>query len=270
MKLKSITIITLFSLLFLSLEAKPADNASYAQPANESNIYLGNAYTALNAGQLNKARNYYNRYKEISGTRDTLFETELSKADGTYIWSEEDLLNAGFRATRNIDDNFNDEMRYASISSREGAEGLIQDFYKDAELLAGTVSDDGYINGIALLRSNDFMELAYVCMGKVMAPSIAVIETPMMIVNGEDPHADERDYLFINEDVVMDQYNYKTGEGDLDWIPYIRQIFSPDVTDRKFLYNFSLGKIDMDTIRRNFSDFVRNENKIPAHLWGYK
>ncbi len=269
MKLKLITVLFFISIFFPSVESIAGDAPSFSQQTDNSNIYLKNAYSALNSGQLNRARNYYKRYKEISGKSDSLFESELRKANGSYIWTEKELLSAGFKVTKNFDDHFNDRMRYATISNGKGLKGLIQDSYKDAELISGSITR-GYINGLTLLKNNDCMELAYVCMGKVMAPSIAVVEMPFMTVDGEDPHKAERDYLFINEDVVMDQYNFKTGEGDVDWIPYIRRIFSPDVTNQKFLYNLSIGKVDMNAIRRHFSNFVRKENKIPSHLWGYK
>lgn len=252
--------------------AKTTYELSFKQQRDASDIYLNNAYTALNAGQINSARNHYQRYKEISGKTDSLFEIELSKADGSYLWSKEELEEVGFLPTKNFDDNLNDELRFTLITNTSGDTGLIQDAYKNAKLIKGNIKD-GYIEGLVILNDNEHNELCYVCRGQVMAPSISIVESPMMIVNDNDPHKEERNYLYINEDVVMHEYDFVNDVSDNDggdWIPFLKQIFTNDITDKNFLYNLSHGKADMELIRKNFSNFVRGGNKIPSHIWSFK
>jgi len=249
-----------------------AENNNISQQQNASDIYLNNAYSALREGCINEARIYYEQFKEISGRPDKIFELELSKADGSYIWSEQELLEAGFRIPKNFDDNFNEvERNYVSKSTSEGDKGLIEDSYKDAKIVYGQISD-GFVNGLALLYHNDeLFELAYICKGKIMAPSVWVFESPMMVAIGQESHEDYKNTLWINEDIVMPTFNVITGEGDGErWIPYLKQIYSPDIVNKDFIYNFSLGDVDMDIIRKNFNNFIRNGNRIPSHIWGRK
>jgi len=253
------------------VESKSTYELNFKQSQDASNIYLNNAYSALREGRINEARSYYQQFKDISGRPEKLFETELSKADGTYIWSEEELLQVGFKVSKNFDEHFNKEQKFVPIPNAEGETGLIQDDYKDAKIVYGHISD-GFVNGLVLLHDNERFELAYICQGKIMAPSVWVLEKTMITVNRQDAHEDYSNTLFINEDVVMNTLDVVTGEdhGAGQWIPYLKQIYSPDIIKRNFIYSFSLGEVDMDTIRRNFNDFVRNGNRIPSHLWGRK
>lgn len=255
------------------VRSKSTYELSFKQQQDASNIYLTNAYTALNAGQLNSARKYYQRYKEISGNSDRLFETEMSKADGTYIWSEKELLAVGFRVPINWDDHFNEVPRKFAPISVDGKTGLIEDLYKECKVISGNVIN-GYVNGLVLLKDHETYTLAYVCQGKLMAPCIRILEAPIMI-DPNDPLKEERNCLYIDEDIVSNSYNFKnkSSDGNIDaerWLPYLKQIFTPDVTEEDFLYNFTLGEVDMELIKKNFSTFVRSGKKIPAHIWGRK
>lgn len=252
------------------VESKATYELTFVQQQNASNIYLSNAYSALNSGKLSNARDFYEKYKEISGQSDTLFETELAKAEGKYIWSERELIDAGFKLSNYDIDNFDyiDNYEYVAIPIRDADKGYIQSTYRDSKILEGD-TQDGYVNGLALFEHENTYELAYVCMGKVVAPTISVNKKPMLIVAGdENPYENT---LFINETVIANEFDiYTMNESEVEWIPFIKKIFGPDVINHNFFYNFTLGKVDMAIVKRHFSNFVKSGEKIPGHLWGYK
>lgn len=252
------------------VEPKATYELTFRQNQDTSTIYLSNAYSALNSGKLSNARDFYEKYKEISGRSDALFEMELAKTEGTYIWSDRELIDSGFKLSNYDIDNFNyiDNYEYVSIPIKGADKGYIESAYRNSKIVDGN-TQDGYVNGLTLFDHEDTYELAYVCMGKVMAPSISVIKSPMMIVEwDENPY---KNTLFINETVVANEFDiYTMNESDMEWIPYVKKIFGPNVINQKFFYNFTLGKVDMAIVKRQFSNFVKSGEKIPEHLWGYK
>ena len=228
-----------------------------------ASIYLTNAYKALHTEKFRIAQDYYQKYQAESGKQDKLFENELNQCLGLYNWSEEELLEAGFKIDRRKD------MRFALITNQKGETGLIDDSYKDSRIIDGNIVN-GYIHGLTLLYYGGSYMIAYICQGKFMAPSISKYESPLMMIEDKGERF-FNECLWIEETVIANEYHpIEGGEGAEPWLPYVKQIFSPDVTSQTFLYHFSRGEVDMGLMKRNFSKFIRSGERIPLHLWGVK
>ena len=273
--------------------AKSTYELSFKQQQDASYIYLNNAYSALNAGQINSARNHYQRFKEISGNSDSLFEVELSKADGTYIWSEEELKDKGFiigcedghyGGFGYIDDTDKYNLTFSTIPGPDGTSAFIEKDYGHMKFIYGKIVN-GYLNGLCLLSSNielpsteeyntvfnHIYEIAYVKDGKVVTPTIGVFKSPIIIYNSTpDPYKEYRDMIFINE-YGLRYYEYHLNEVDNDpMTDYLKQIYAPDILNNEFVENFRVGRIDMDYILNNFNKFMMSNTKIPSHVWNFK
>lgn len=256
-------------------------------------LYLNNAYSALHVGNLDSARKQYRRYKDLSGSSDDLFEEELSKADGTYLWSEDELKSKGFiigcedgnyGGFGYLDEGDKYNLTFSRISGPDGKFGLIESNYGDMRFLEGDVVD-GFLNGLCLLIPdkkmegefdetvvfNNICELAYICNGKVVTPTVGVIMDPIFLVQS-DPVAEYRNSIYLNE-YGLRYYDFEI-EGERKkrspMVSILEQIFSPDLLDYNFLSEFKNRRVDMEYIRHNFAKFMNSNKKIPSHAWEYK
>lgn len=263
----------------------------FKQQKDVSYIYLDNAYSALRNGDIDNARTYYQHFKDTSGKSDSLFESVLSKSDGSYIWSETELKTKGFKLEcegligeimyQDEDGKYN--LSFTKISGLNGESAFIEKEYGHMKFIHGDVID-GYLNGVCLLSSNgeysveddefcktvynNIYELAYITHGKVVTPTIGVFRSPV-IINNNDPLKEYRDLIFINEygvryfSLTLDQAN------DYPIIEFLKQMFAPDILSHSFLDNFRVGSVDIEYIRNNFNSFMMSNTKIPTHVWDF-
>ena len=272
----------LFSQIPVFPQGNVADNSS-----EMSRIYLNYAYNALVENQLDSARKFYQKFKDLSGISDELFEEELSKAEGSYNWSLDDLKNKGFIVGCDedhsgryayTDNEGNYQLTFTHIPGPDGKEALIEKEYGHMCVVYGKILN-GFYNGICLLSSykeldpsneenmlyNNIYEIAYVKDGKIITPTIGVLK--------RFPTGKVEDYL--KNQIFINHYGIRFEAVDLDeyalsanpMIEWLKKIYGAEILDHSFIKRFRLGDVDMDFVNQNFNKFMRSSLKIPNHVW---